>query len=67
MIRIIVRTCDARMAANVGGEVETVYKTFDFDLPELERFMIDGASQTYSHRQIIGAEVLPELAIAPKP
>ena len=57
MLRVIVRTDNAGMAANVGGSVEVIYKTFDVDLPELEKYL--GESQgTYGHRQVVGVELL---------
>ncbi|MGE5523423.1 MAG: hypothetical protein ACM3SS_06900 [Rhodospirillaceae bacterium] len=56
MIRLVVRTCDAGMAANVGGEVCVEYKTFDVDVPELEAFLREVG--TYSFKNIVGAELL---------
>jgi len=60
VIRVIVRTDDAAMAANVGGHVLTTYKTFDVDLDvaELEKFLRLSLPE-YSHRQICGWELLP--------
>ena len=56
MIRIIVRTDDAQMMAHVGGSVESTYRTFDCDLPELEQFL--RATQPYVQKQIIGTEIV---------
>lgn len=56
MIRIIVRQDNAEMAANVGGSVFTSLKTFDYDLPELERWLADESK--FSHAQVIGVELL---------
>lgn len=57
MIRIIVQSCDAGMACNVGGSVLTTYKTFDVDLPEVEKFLAQ--KEMYVQKQISGFEVLP--------
>jgi hypothetical protein len=57
MIRIIVQTDDASMAANVGGNVLTTMRTFDVELPELEEFL-RGADKKYMHRQAIGIELI---------
>ena len=59
MIRILVRVDDAGMAANVGGSVETKYKTFDVDLPELEKYLREDRG-IYSHANVIGFELLAE-------
>ena len=58
MIRIIVRTDNAGMAANVGGSVLTEMRTFDVDVPEVDAFLRERLD-TYQHRQVIGIEVLP--------
>jgi hypothetical protein len=59
VIRIIVQTDDAQMAANVGGHVHTEHRTFDVDLPELEAFLREPHDQkwTYAHRQVIGVQL----------
>ena len=67
MVRILVRTCDAGMAANVGGEVDVQYKTFDCYLPELEAFVQEAIAWTYTSRSIIGAEILPEMNATSRP
>lgn len=60
MLRIIVRTDDASMAANVGGSVETTFATFDVEAPEVETFLSAKINHgvKYSHRQVVGIEVL---------
>jgi hypothetical protein len=64
-LRIIVRTDDAGMVANVGFDcVLSELKTFDIDAPELEAFLREytGRSKTgtcFWHRQVIGVDVLP--------
>jgi hypothetical protein len=58
-IRVIVQTCDAGMAANVGGSVMTTYRTFDVEAPELEAFLRgDLPSRDYSFRQVSGWELI---------
>jgi hypothetical protein len=59
MLRIIVRTDDAGMAANVGGAVLSNFATFDVDLPEVEKCVRDGDGK-YCHSQVVGVELLPE-------
>ena len=56
MIRVIVQTDNAGMAANVGGNVHTSLRSFDVDMPELEAFLREDQG-TYGHRQVIGVEV----------
>ncbi len=56
MIRLIVRTDDAGMAANVGGSVLVQYRTFDVDLPEVEAFIASVGS--LAHRQVVGVELV---------
>jgi hypothetical protein len=63
-LRLIVRTDDAAMAANVGGSVHTEYDTFEIEAPEVERFLRTGKGSpewTYAHRQIVGVELIPPL------
>lgn len=57
MIRIVVQTCDAGMAANIGGSVHSSILTFDVDAPELEAFLQQNMG-TYVHRQVTGVECL---------
>ena len=57
MIRVIVETCDAQMAANVGGSVHTTFRTFDIEAPELDRFLRENLG-LQCHRQVTGVELL---------
>lgn len=57
MLRIIVRTDDASMAANVGGNVHTTYCTLDVSAPEVETFMREKLG-LYVERRIVGVEVI---------
>jgi hypothetical protein len=59
MIRIIIETCEAGMAANVGGSVQTSYRTFDVELPEVEAFLRQVKGSPYTERQVLGVELLP--------
>ena len=56
-IRVIVQTCDANMAAHVGGPVDTSYATFEIDAPALEQFL--RFKPELGLRQVIGVELLP--------
>lgn len=56
MIRLIVREDNCGMAANVGGDIHTTYKTFDVQLPELEAYLREKA--TWAERRLVGAELL---------
>jgi len=64
MIRIVVQTSDAAMAANVGGHTLVELKTFDLEAPALEDHLreYESARQannaTYWHRSVIGVELL---------
>lgn len=61
MIRIIVKTDGAAMAANIGGSVESKVKTFDVECPVVEAFLREKLPNPgYSHRQVIGIEILEE-------
>ena len=59
MLRIVIRTDDASLAANVGGAVETNYRTIDIDAPEVENFLRAAQEKDcqYLQRQIVGAEL----------
>ena len=57
MLRIIVRTDDASMAANVGGPVFSDFKTFDIHAPEVEAFLRTPAPQL-GQRQVVGVELV---------
>ena len=56
MLRVIVRTVDCGAAANVGGPVETRFKTFDIDQPDLEQHL--RMTQQYATNEVIGVELL---------
>ena len=56
MLRVIVRIDDAGMATNVGGSVETIYRTFDIEAPEVERLLLE-PKHDFLHRQIVGVEL----------
>ena len=58
MIRILVRSDNAGMAANVGGSVLSTYQSFDIELPELEEALCIEKRNTYAHAQVIGVEIL---------
>jgi hypothetical protein len=57
-LRIIVRQSDEGAARNVGGPVQTSYKTFDVELPALEAFLSADGQPDYICREVIGVEVL---------
>jgi len=64
MLRVVVETCDAGMAANVGGRVDCSVRTFDIEAPELEAYLREFTDagkqgQMYWHRRAVGVEVLP--------
>lgn len=61
MIRLIVRVDDAAMAANVGGQVHSTYRTFDVDLPEVEEFLRAASRPNFDYRTITGAEIVEPL------
>jgi hypothetical protein len=70
MIRLIIRDTDYVAAANVGGDVETLFKTFDVELPaeveaylreftdERDRLLAEKKTRWWT-REVIGVEVLP--------
>lgn len=61
MIRIIVRTDNALMAAHVGGSVLTRYRTIDIEAPEVEAALMSGGSKedgAFEHTQVVGVEVV---------
>jgi hypothetical protein len=58
VIRIVVQTADGHQASHVGGPVDVSWKTFDIECPELEAFL--GCRVYPGHRQVVGAEVIPE-------
>lgn len=57
MIRVVVETCDAGMAANVGGSVHRSVRSFDIEAPEVEAFLAE-EMHSLSHRQVIGVEII---------
>lgn len=63
-LRLIVRTDDAGMAAHVGGDVLTRWRTFEIEAPELELFLRAERDTSLCHRQVVGVELLPA---APEP
>lgn len=58
MLRLIVQHTDTSNMTPHGGTHVTMFKTFDIDLPELERLLRENG-QYYQH-QVVGAEVLPK-------
>jgi hypothetical protein len=64
MIRIIVRSDYADMAVNVGGAVESEFKTFDISAPELEAYL-SRKLPSQSSRFVVGVERLTALAVPP--
>ena len=58
MIRIVIQSTDAGMAANVGGSVHTTYRTIDIESPVLEEFLVRDMGR-YGHRQVLRVEVIP--------
>lgn len=58
-IRVIVRTDNAGMAANVGGSVLSTMRTFDIENAALEAFLRE-PQDSYSHRQVVGVEITPD-------
>jgi len=62
MIRVIVRTVNCANAAHVGGPIDTDYKTFDVDLPELKKFLQEPTLNgwTYHAREVVGVELLED-------
>ena len=57
MMRLVCESIDAGMAINVGGSVCREMKTFDVDLPEVEKWL-SGRIGTYETRILLGAEIL---------
>jgi hypothetical protein len=57
MLKVIVRTDNAGMAANVGGAVLTEYRTFEIDAAALEAFLRENVG-SLCHRQVVGVEIL---------
>jgi hypothetical protein len=63
MIRIVVCIADAGMAANVGGPVQTRFRTFDILCPELESLlrMGDAGATGYVQAHVSGVELLADV------
>lgn len=60
MLRIIVKTDDAAHVVNGGADHSLAsFKTFDVDLPEVEKHLRD--MTTYESRQVVGVELIPPL------
>ncbi len=59
MLRVIVRTNEASMAANVGGDVLTTLKTFPISDAALEEWLRRKLG-VYEQTQVIGVEVMEE-------
>lgn len=58
MLRLIIRTDDAGMAANVGGSVLTTFHTIDIEHPEIEELLRAKGAGSFAHTQIVGAELI---------
>lgn len=58
MLRIIIKSDDASMAANAGGSVLVEYKTFNVSLPQVEAYLSATLSSNLAHRQVVGIELL---------
>lgn len=60
MIRIVVTTADAGMAANVGGPVQVRMRTFDIEHAELEAVLEEGSLGVagYFQAHVAGVEVI---------
>ncbi len=64
MIRLIVRIDDATMAAHVGGSVQTTFRTFDIEHPEIKRLLQASGKKPdqYCYATLVGAELIKEPA-----
>jgi hypothetical protein len=62
MIRLICSETDAAQCAHVGGPVTITHKTFDVDIPELERWLREPKVNqwTYTERRFMGIELIDE-------
>ena len=68
MIRIIIQDCDFGAAANIGGPVESHVKSFDVDIPALEKHLRDfkemsdkcksAKQMVWSSQNVAGIELL---------
>jgi hypothetical protein len=62
MIRLIVQTAEAAMAANVGGPVQVSYRTFLIELADLEAYLREPSKMnwTFTERRLVGAELVEQ-------
>ena len=60
-LRVIIKTDNAGMAANVGGSVFVSYKTVDIEHPEIEAMLRENRG-SYVHTQVVGVEILGDEA-----
>ncbi len=59
MIRFIVQEVDVAVVIHANSNAAvTSFKTFDYDLPELEKYLTDQEKSQWQLRRVIGAEVL---------
>lgn len=58
MLRLIVQIVDTGDACNVGGPVQTRYRTFDVDLPEVEAEL--RTDYKWATRSLVGAEIMEQ-------
>lgn len=57
MLRLIVQIVDIGDACNIGGPIQTRYRTFDVDLPEVEAELRTD-DYKWATRSLVGAELL---------
>jgi hypothetical protein len=60
MIRLILRDTDTGAAAHIGGPVDTIWRTVDVDLPEVEAWLRE--TFEWHSREVVGVELLPKPA-----
>ena len=62
MIRLVVQSAEAGMAANVGGPVQVSYRTFLVEAADLEAYLREPAKMnwTFTERRIVGAELIEQ-------
>jgi hypothetical protein len=61
MLRLIIKCTDQGFACNIGGPgtvPDISMKTFDVDLPEVEKFLRPGKAYPFVMREVIGVEVI---------
>ena len=66
-LRIICREDDARMAVNVGGPVQTLFKAFEVDAPPEAAAWICAQTDPYVVRTFIGVEAIAAAREEPNP